>query len=351
MRKKIILLILSLFIFSSSAFAFSFNFFKPKLKTQDALVTAPLFNSQFSGSNIVWVGTFQLLWNDLCDNVVKGPIVFLNGQTKFAEELNKQEFNKDMLSESAYYTNHGFMTKEFKKTIETDLKNKFNDKSDILDSFNWNGSDFLAYAMLKKDFQFVQEFNELAEVPFGKNPVKVKYFGIDKNSPKDLRDNVRVMFYNSDRDFALKLYTKGFDKVILYRTDDNSSFDKIYADFLEKSKKYTGNKHFTSKDRFKVPFIEFKTKHEYKDLSGKAIKGTNFVIDRALQTVDFKMDNKGVKLKSEAAMIMLTTALRPQTDRPRDFYFDDTFVMFLIEKDKPYFALRVNDVEKLNRAR
>ena len=34
--------------------------------------------------------------------------------------------------------------------------------------------------------------------------------------------------------------------------------------------------------------------------------------------------------------------------KPADFFFDDTFVMFLIEKDKPYFALRVADAAALN---
>ena len=65
-----------------------------------------------------------------------------------------------------------------------------------------------------------------------------------------------------------------------------------------------------------------------------------------MQTVDFKMDNKGVKLKSEAALIM-KMSLRPTPKEARKFYFNDTFVLYLIEKDKPYFALRVADVEGL----
>ena len=347
--KKLSLLILSLVMFSCSAFAFSFNFWNRNFIKSEPVVTAPLFDSELDNVNTVWAGTFQLLWNDLCDNVIKGPIIFSNGQTKFAEELNKQIFNKTMLSESAYYVNHGIMTKDFKHRISEDLKMKFNDKSDILDTLSWNGRDFLAYSMLKKDFQFVEEFNELESAPFGKNPEKVKYFGIDNSSNKSLRDNVRVMFYNSNKDFAIKLYTSGFDKVILYRTDDKGSFDKLYKNFLDKSKKYMGNKSFASKDKFKVPNIEFYTKHYYDDLTGKAIAGTDLTISKALQTVDFKMDSKGVKLKSEAAMIMLTSAMPLRAEKPRDFSFDDTFVIFLIEKDSPYFALKVKDVKSLKK--
>ena len=61
------------------------------------------------------------------------------------------------------------------------------------------------------------------------------------------------------------------------------------------------------------------------------------------------MNHKGVKLKSEAAMTVMTTALLPAEEQtPRLFYFDDTFVIFLKEKEKnsPYFALRVNDITK-----
>jgi len=40
--------------------------------------------------------------------------------------------------------------------------------------------------------------------------------------------------------------------------------------------------------------------------------------------------------------------LPPEEIVPRLFYFDDTFVIFLKEKEKkrPYFALRVNDITK-----
>ena len=59
-----------------------------------------------------------------------------------------------------------------------------------------------------------------------------------------------------------------------------------------------------------------------------------------METVKFEMDNTGVKLKSEAAIIAKMTALLPSAE-PRYFYFDDTFVLFLKEKgkDKPYFII------------
>jgi len=42
-------------------------------------------------------------------------------------------------------------------------------------------------------------------------------------------------------------------------------------------------------------------------------------------------------------------SLAPQIGR--NFYFTDDFVLFLIEKDKkvPYYAMKVSDVESLNK--
>lgn len=341
--KKILLSLLSVLILSSSTYACDIF----KKQTSDNVLTANLFNSQLTNDNTVWVGTFQLLWNNLSDNYVKGPIVFSNGQVLLAEELNKQEFNKSMLSENAYYTTYGVMTKPFKKEIESDLKKKFNDKSDILDTLDWNGKNFLAYAMLKKDFEFVKAFAQLKKDKFGSLSKKVKYFGLDNNTSIEQRNSIKVLFHNSDNDFAIKINTKANDKVILYRTDCNKSFEDIYNSMLEKALVYEGSKNYLAKDRFKVPYIEFSTKHTFDELADKHIKGTDLVINKALQTVKFKMDNKGVKLKSEAAMIMKMSLAPSDLQKPRNFYFDDTFVIFLIEKDKPYFALKVVDVNGL----
>ena len=75
---------------------------------------------------------------------------------------------------------------------------------------------------------------------------------------------------------------------------------------------------------------------------------TDFVIDKAIETVKFNMDNKGGQLKSEAAITMVGSSLSETKPESRYFYFDDTFVIFLKEKNKnrPYFALRVNDITK-----
>ena len=341
--KKIVLTLLAMMLFSTSAFAF----FKKAPKTE--LVVMPVFSTETQDENKVWAGTFQLVWNDLTDNVVKAPVEFTDGPSNLAEELNKQEFTKEMLSDNSYYTAHGVANMNLKEQIDTALMEKFNETSDLLQGMDWSGKNYLVYAMLKKDFEFLNAFDELKKEKFGKlNKKKVEYFGINEKSKKGLRENVSVLFYNNPDDFAVELRTKQNDRVLLYRTDDNKSLSALYDDMMQKSSEYTESRRFGEKDRLKIPFISFKSLNQYSEIQGKTIKDTDLTIDQALQSIDFKMDNKGVKLKSEAALIMKMSMPVPIMRKPADFFFDDTFVMFLIEKDKPYFALRVADVAALN---
>ena len=89
-------------------------------------------------TNSVWCGTFQLVWNDMVNNVLKQDVVF-TPQEKIVENLNKQTFKEDQLSEKDYYKVYDLFTLDLKEKIEKGIKKKFNEKSDILDSINWSG--------------------------------------------------------------------------------------------------------------------------------------------------------------------------------------------------------------------
>jgi len=311
----------------------------------------PTMSTESSAPNRIWVGTFQIVWNEVIDNIVYGPIKFLDYKSKVADALNKKEFKKSYISDNSYYTKFGIVSPNLKKTIEKGIKDKFNEKSDILDMFDWSyqPDKIFVYAMLKKDFKFLHAFDKLTPGMFAKNTTPVEYFGINGDSDRKLYENVNVLFYNSNDDFAVKLYTKDKDIVMLYRTNDDETFDKYYLAMNKKAKKYKGDKNFNSDDKLKVPNINLYQETSFNDVEGHRIKGTNFKIDRTIETVDFKMDNEGVKLKSEAAILMRCMAL--PIERGRNFNFTDNFVLFLIEKDQktPYYAMKVSDVETINK--
>ena len=69
----------------------------------------PTYTSKLStiDSNKVWVGTFNLVWNDFMNDVIKGKVEFEDGESELANELNKQSFTADQLSENSYFKIQG----------------------------------------------------------------------------------------------------------------------------------------------------------------------------------------------------------------------------------------------------
>ena len=68
--------------------------------------------------------------------------------------------------------------------------------------------------------------------------------------------------------------------------------------------------------------------------------------------IKFSLDEKGGEIKSEAAIDISTSSIGSFIkEKPRYFYLDDTFAIFLKEKDKdkPYFAARIDDITKFQK--
>lgn len=317
----------------------------------NSIEVLPTMNTQSTAQNRIWVGTFQLVWNELTDKIVKAPVKFLDFDSQMANNLNQKQFKKSNLNEKSYYVKSGIVSPALKAEIEKNIKSKFHETSDILKMFDftYNPEKIFVYAMLKKDFRFTNAFDKLATGNFGNSQEKVKYFGINDNSNPKLYKNVNVLFYNDDKDFAVKLYTKGKDEVLLYRTNDDKTFDKYYAELNDKTAKYSGDKNFVKNDTLTIPDIKLYQETSFNELEGHQIVGTNMQIDKTIETVDFRMNNKGVKLKSEAAIMLRCMSLAPRDGR--DFTFNNNFVLFLIEKNQntPYYAMKVSDVAAINK--
>lgn len=170
-----------------------------ELTYQETAEITPTYTSKLStmNSNKVWVGTFNLVWNDFMNDIVKGKVEFEDGESELANELNKQSFKVDQLSENSYFKIHGqAYGGELKNKIKNKIKQKFNEDSQLIDKIDWNDSNgYVLYAMLKKEFEFLEPF-----------------------STSVASKNVEILFYNLENDFAIKLKTKEKEDVILYKT-------------------------------------------------------------------------------------------------------------------------------------
>lgn len=314
-----------------------------------------------------WCGTFQLVWNDMKNEVVKKDIVF-TPQEEMATNLNKEEFTQDMISEEYYFKIYGLKSLSLKEQIENGIKEKFNQESDILNDFDWSDSGlddqnnpelkrYFFYVMLYRKFEFLQEFDKLENGKFGDEYDDIEYFGIDKNTKSSVGDQIDVLYYNSKDDFAIIVNTKTNDEVIFCKNPQGTNFKEIYENMNEEANKYEGSKSFKYVDEFKAPNLTFNEKREYVELQNKQFKTADpyyniAKIEKSIQTIKFSLDEKGGEIKSEAAidMILMATSIDSELkeEEPRYFYVDDTFTIFLREKGQkiPYFAGRVEDITK-----
>ena len=104
--------------------------------------------------NTIWCGTFQLIWNDLKNDLAKQDILF-NPQIEMVENLNKGTFSTRDLSERYYYKKLGKPTVNLKQEIENAIKDKFNETSNILEDFDWNNNEndsYFLYSLFKNEF-------------------------------------------------------------------------------------------------------------------------------------------------------------------------------------------------------
>lgn len=322
---------------------------KKELKETKGVDVVPTLSDKVS-ADTSWCPTFQLIWNDFKNDIVKEDIKF-DEKSDILDNLNKEDFTTKDISDNYYYKIYGRKNLELKNKIETAIKEKFNQTSDILDQFDWSsdaldsGEDvidrYFLYSMLYREFEFNKKFDTFNDK--FKEIENVKYFGIIKDN-NEIRDQIKVYYYNDENDFAIKLITKNNDEVIVIKNPKGETFEEIYNNI--KGKETTD---FNSDDNFMMPKIDFNVLREYNELENRKIETVDgiYTIEKAIQSIRFSLDEKGGKVKSEAGMDVKfeTTA---SDKKIRNFYVDDTFALLLKEsnKEKPYFALRVDDISK-----
>lgn len=69
------------------------------------------------------------------------------------------------------------------------------------------------------------------------NYENIKYFGINEQTEEQVRNQVKVLYYESKDNFAIKLTTQGNDEIILSKENKEDNFLGIYKE-IEKREFY-----------------------------------------------------------------------------------------------------------------
>lgn len=327
---KILIMIICISIILSGVVYAATRIYK-RYNTNNNVTMKPTYESTIDENTInnLWIGTLDLAWKDLKEKIGQDKIE-LEENVDIANELNESKFSKEMLDSNDYKIN-----------VERTWTNGY--KID---------------ATLNKELNFLEVFDNFSNDynwTFGDNEELIKYFGINNASSESMNKNVEVLFYNrtsnklQDNDFAVKLKTKEGDEIILYRTDDNKSFEEYYNDIKNKTNAYMGKREFSEKDELLIPYVRVNGMISYNKLYGKEIKNTNglYIFD-VIQNVNFSLNEKGCNLSSKATMVTEYLGISEDT---RYCYFKDKFVIFMKEanSDNPYFALKVDNSDILEK--
>ncbi len=344
------------------------------------LEVIPTMQSRSEAKNYAWAGNFQIVWNDFMQELLKGPVKFDGNQLEMAEQLNKKNFSEEDLSQDAYYKKWGEISPSLRAEIEESIKNKFNETGNLLNKIDWSPSQeknikkYLFYSMLKKNFTFTEQLDNLGKGSFKGIENPVEYFGIN-GSDKRAGNVVYTVFYNNENDHAIFLQSKQGDIVYLFRTDEDGTLSELYKKMFDKRNEEINKIHAKAKepgefidvdinatlwenDELKAPLLSFDITQNFDELCNKKIlsedKDKYYLINKALQNVQFKMNEAGVKLKSEAAMEVseemgILDDIDIEPIKPRYFHYTGRYAVFVSEDivKKPYFAMLINDPSAL----
>lgn len=308
-------------------------------------------------TNAAWCAPMQICWDNLADTLNEGEPLSEEGKPEIVSELNDASFDASMVGEDHYVTYSGPQTKEAKAEIEGLIKERFDQTSDILDMLDWsddpNEALFLFYAMLYRAFTFETPFDVLDPAPFGTEAggnltENVAYFGANEDSEPKLLDMVSPRFWESDERCAVQIYCTEGDILVLARGLKGSTFDELWNDMVDATAASTD---WPSVASFACPKLQLDVLTNYNDLEGlvfSLVSGNEIQIEKALQTLRLTLDETGGEIKSEAAISVKATGF-VMDQVPRDFRFDDTFTLFLVDGNAtgdfyPYAGLLVNDI-------
>ncbi len=357
MKKNILIIIIVLVILVGVSCLVFISKNRHETTETTGVLVVPTFVDKID-KDAAWCATFNLIWNDLKNDLVKQDIKF-NKNNTYVDNLNKELFKESDISNDYYYKVYGKKTLELKSEIEKNIKEKFNQTSDILDRFDWsedaldNNSNslerYIFYTMLYREFKYKTQFVKLDEDKFN-DTKNVKYFGV-KDNKESYKNQINVIYYNNEDDFAIKLTTTSNDEIIINKNPKGVTFEEIYNNIITTGSKYKGNKEFTKSDNFKMPYINLNVLKEYHELENKEFhdKDNNtLIIDKALQTIKFELNENGGKIKSEAGMDVVKFSSLDSKEESRNLNVNKTFAIFLKEdsKDKPYFAAKIDDISK-----
>lgn len=315
----------------------------------NTLVTSHLECPVPEGTNVLWCATFNVAWNELCD-LVGGPIQ-LKPKEQNADILNRKQITADVIDPSSFVALAGLGPETITR-IKKELQERFSGAARPHSLPSTIPEDvWLAYAYLFQYLPFEYAFTKM-EYPFRFSEEPVASFGIQQYLPDSQQNEalmarqVLVYDYRNNNDFIVELIPRNREHRIILACvpPENSLAELITEVYARISGKRP--KRLAESGTLKIPVIDFEVLKHYSQFAGRQIVTSNpeingTIIEIAMQSIRFKLDEKGAVLKSEALFA---------SSASQDLIFDKPFLVLLMKRkaELPYFALWVANSELLS---
>lgn len=290
------------------------------------------------GRNVLWCATMEMAWAKAA-KAFDAPVV-LEPPSPLAVRLNAEPYDEDWIDAASVFTTSGTVAGGTVAAIESGVRKLAGRGSKLVPELRKGGlakNDLVFFAMLHKDLEFPEPFGKLGQWPVGGKKVKCFGFTPEQENTAGMHQQVKVHHYGDRDDFVIELTTKDAnEQFVLARLPEAKNLAKasaaVSARLTNKPPSAAGN------DLLMVPNIDIAELSRFAELEGRRVKANGLILRQALQSIDFKMDETGVKLDSEASISFGCAAQVPVV--PRLIILKPPFVVMMKRRaaPQPYFV-------------
>lgn len=318
-----------------------------------------------AGKSAVWCASFQLAWDKLKADIVKGPVEVTNAK-EVCDRLNSARPVADDLPAEGFYAAAGFEGDGIRETIRTEMARKFpNAPPPELPDL---GGGVHTYTYLEAEVRFERPYVvNSKEFRFRDSEGKgrpVVSFGIADDAEwrvrSKLEDQAGLLFADEGKDryqftaFAVDLDRNSRpNQVVLARVDRKGTLAETLANVERRIRTFVAKPDqdlgpaLSSSHSLLAPNMRWKVRHQFRELLGPGrvlkLDGEAFPVAAAEQTTSFRLDSRGAGVESSAHLAAKKSAT------PRRLHFDHPFLLYLKKRGagRPFFVMWVENAELL----
>lgn len=302
------------------------------------------------GENLIWCATFQMAWDRAAKDFGK-PIV-LQPASKLADDLNLHPFDLAWVDDKAAFVTGGRAKVGVEQEIAAGLKRLGAGKSELMKDMapRLMPGDLVFFAALKKDLAFPRPFGRLGNWKLAGTTVPCFGFSPEHEGADKLREQVKVHHYAAESDFVIELLTNDpTEQLVLARLPEHPA---TLESAITVTRKHLRDDAPDARwdDLVVIPNMRLAANCRFSELEGRRERGSGKTLTQAMQLVDFRMDEQGVRLRSEAAVSFGCSA-GPAHVEPRRIIVKPPFAIMMKRRaaPQPYFATWVANGDPLRK--